>query len=180
MCFTSHAPRRHTMMRRSRLHRLHVVALLGSLALVVAAPAFARSSGHSSHSYHSSGSHHSSDSSGSTHSKTSGKSKRKRSKHTSTSIPHEKRHVTTKEKNQLFDAAGIPKSERKNYVIDHKIPLELGGTNDSSNLQVEAKGESKQKDKVENYLAGKVRHGEMSLPEAQREIQHWQSVDPSQ
>jgi hypothetical protein len=83
----------------------------------------------------------------------------------------------------LFEAAGIPKipkNERKNYVIDHKVPLELGGTNDTAHLQVEPKGESKQTHKVENYLAGKVRNGEMSLPEAQQQIQHWQSVDPSQ
>jgi hypothetical protein len=71
------------------------------------------------------------------------------------------------------------RNERKNYVIDHRVPLELGGTNDTSNLQVEPKGESKKKDKVENYLAGKVRHGEMSLPEAQQQIEHRQSVDTS-
>jgi hypothetical protein len=30
---------------------------------------------------------------------------------------------------------------------------------------------------VENFLAGNVGHGEMSLPEAQRAIQNWQGVD---
>ena len=30
--------------------------------------------------------------------------------------------------------------------------------------------------KVENYLASKVRRGEMSLSEAQAEIQHWETV----
>jgi hypothetical protein len=38
-------------------------------------------------------------------------------------------------------------------------------------------GDKRDVDKVENYLAGKVRRGEMSLPEAQQQIQHWQSVD---
>ena len=42
----------------------------------------------------------------------------------------------------------------------HSGCLQMGfsggtGTSDTSNLQVEPKSESKQKDKVENYLAGK-------------------------
>lgn len=85
--------------------------------------------------------------------------------------------MTAQQKRELFEAAGIPKDDRKNYVIDHKIPLELGGTNDGSNLQVQSRGEAKRKDRVENYLAEKVRHGEMSLPEAQEAIQHWRTVD---
>jgi hypothetical protein len=28
-------------------------------------------------------------------------------------------------------AAGIPKKERKNYVVDHPAPLELGGNDDN-------------------------------------------------
>ncbi len=101
------------------------------------------------------------------------------SHHPKTTIPHTRRHVTAEEKTQLFDHAGIPKSERHNYVVDHRVPLELGGSNALSNLQVQPKGVAKRKDKVENYLAKKVRRGELSLPEAQAEIQHWETVDTS-
>ena len=44
-------------------------------------------------------------------------------------------------------------------------------------LKVQPRSVSKQKDKAENYLAGKVRRGEMSLPEAQSLIQNWQLAD---
>ncbi len=100
--------------------------------------------------------------------------------HKKTKIPHQKRHVTYEEKKALFDQAGIPKSEWHKYVVDHKIPLELGGSNDLSNLQIQDKATGHRKDKVENYLARKVRDGEMSLSDAQAAIQHWETVDTTQ
>ncbi len=91
-------------------------------------------------------------------------------------IPHTARHVTYQEKKTLFDRAGIPRSQWHNYIVDHRIPLELGGSNDLSNLQIQDRVTAHRKDKVENYLASKVRRGEMSLSEAQAEIQRWETV----
>ncbi len=92
-------------------------------------------------------------------------------------IPHERRHVTYQERKTLFERAGIPRSEWHNYIVDHRIPLELGGSNSLSNLQVQPREVAHRKDRVENYLAAKVRRGEMTLPQAQSLIQHWQTVD---
>jgi hypothetical protein len=91
-------------------------------------------------------------------------------------VPHTRRHVTYEEKKILFDHAGIPKSQWHNYIVDHRIPLELGGSNDLSNLQIQDKTTAHRKDRVENYLASRVRSGQMSLSEAQAEIQHWEAV----
>ena len=92
-------------------------------------------------------------------------------------VPHERRHVTYQEKKTLFDRAGVPKSQWHNYIVDHRVPLELGGSNDLSNLQLMDKVSAKRKDRVENYLAASVRHGTISLGQAQSQMLHWESVD---
>ena len=92
-------------------------------------------------------------------------------------VPHTARHVTYEEKKTLFDRAGIPRSQWHNYIVDHRVPLELGGSNDLSNLQIQDKATAHRKDKVENYLASRVRTGQMSLADAQASIQHWETVD---
>jgi hypothetical protein len=45
-----------------------------------------------------------------------------------------KRNVSTTLKNKIYTAYTVPVSERSLYTIDHKIPLSLGGSNDSQNL----------------------------------------------
>lgn len=62
--------------------------------------------------------------------------------------------------------------------LDHLVPLELGGADGMGNLWPQCGPEDvtlraryfKQKDIVENYLAAKVRSGDMSLTEAQQGI----------
>lgn len=59
------------------------------------------------------------------------------------------------------------------YEADHLIPLELGGSNDITNLFPEAATPLPgfhQKDIVENYLHGKVCSGQMNLVDAQQVI----------
>ena len=89
-------------------------------------------------------------------------------------IRADKRQMTPAEKSALFDRAGIPKNQRKNYVIDHILPLELGGTDALSNLHVQSKATAKQKHRVERFLVKQVKSGKMSLLQAQQEIGHWQ------
>lgn len=84
------------------------------------------------------------------------------------SVPVTPRDVPEAVKRKVLDDVGIPKAERKNYVVDHKIPLELGGTNDISNLQAETIAAGKAKDKLERELTAKVRAGAMPLAEAQK------------
>lgn len=70
------------------------------------------------------------------------------------------RNVPTSVKKELFKRAGIPWSQRHNYVVDHIIALENGGTNDISNLQIQTKEAAKAKDKQENAEAAARRHAE--------------------
>jgi hypothetical protein len=66
------------------------------------------------------------------------------------------------------------------YEVDHFIPLELGGSNDLTNLWLEPaepRPGFHEKDKVENYLHDQVCNHNMSLIEAQNEIKNdWYSV----
>jgi len=66
------------------------------------------------------------------------------------------------------------------YEVDHFISLELGGSNDISNLWPEPAlpvPGFHEKDKVENYLHDEVCSGKISLGEAQKEISNdWYAV----
>jgi hypothetical protein len=54
--------------------------------------------------------------------------------------------------------------------LDHLVPLELGGSNDATNLWVESGSIPNPKDAVENALNREVCDGTLSLRAAQREI----------
>jgi len=58
--------------------------------------------------------------------------------------------------------------------LDHKIALELSGSNNKQNLKIEPGrtdgGVSAQHDQLENQLAKKVKNGELSLLDAQRQL----------
>lgn len=54
-------------------------------------------------------------------------------------IPYCHRNVATALKKTIYEWYGIPTSERKNYTIDHLIPLSIGGDNDRTNLWPEHK-----------------------------------------
>lgn len=96
----------------------------------------------------------------------------------SATISTQKRDVPAHVKKEIYKENGIPKSERKNYVIDHKVPLELGGSNSKANLQPQTKADAKTKDKWENYLTGQVKSGKMTLEQAQVEIQAPHTAPP--
>ena len=83
------------------------------------------------------------------------------------------RDVPLSVKKQVFTEYGIDYSLHANYEVDHLISLELGGSNDISNLWPESyliSDGSHSKDGFENYLHNKVCKGIISLTEAQREI----------
>lgn len=83
------------------------------------------------------------------------------------------RNVPQSEKNQVYAEYGIATHTAGEYEVDHLVSLELGGSNDISNLWPEAaspKPGFHEKDKVENYLNSQVCSGAISLQEAQIEI----------
>lgn len=83
------------------------------------------------------------------------------------------RNVPESEKNQVYLEYGITSRQTGEYEVDHLIALELGGSNDISNLWPEAAQPVPgfhEKDKVENYLHAEVCAGRISLQEAQFKI----------
>lgn len=83
------------------------------------------------------------------------------------------RDVSTATKKKVFSEYDIPYSQHSNYEVDHIISLELGGSNDISNLFPESyliKNSARVKDIFENYLHKQVCNGSITIDEAQKEI----------
>ncbi|MBA2285173.1 MAG: HNH endonuclease [Ktedonobacteraceae bacterium] len=90
------------------------------------------------------------------------------------------RNVPISEKDQVYAEYGIASRAPGEYEVDHLVSLELGGSNDISNLWPELASPQPgfhQKDQVENYLHAQVCSGAISLKEAQIEIAtNWLAV----
>ncbi len=84
------------------------------------------------------------------------------------------RNVSTATKKRMYIAYGIAYPQPTgNYEVDHLIPLELGGSNETANLFPEAAAPQpgfKEKDVVEDYLHDQVCAGRLDLREAQIQI----------
>lgn len=66
---------------------------------------------------------------------------------------------------EAYRRAGIPWSQRRGHILDHLVPLCLGGTWDQSNLQVQTIAAAAEKDRLEvatckAYCAGEIDYGE--------------------
>lgn len=90
------------------------------------------------------------------------------------------RNVPTSVKTKAYESYGIYHHTSGEFEVDHLVSLELGGSNDISNLWPEAaspKPGFHEKDKVENYLHDQVCAGAISLKEAQIEVAtNWLAV----
>jgi hypothetical protein len=83
------------------------------------------------------------------------------------------RSVSTSEKDAVYAEYGIFSHATGQYEVDHFVPLEIGGSNDQSNLFPEAaspKPGFHEKDQVENYLHDQVCSGATTLVQAQQAI----------
>jgi hypothetical protein len=83
------------------------------------------------------------------------------------------RNVPDSEKNQVYAEYGVTSRNPGEYEVDHFVSLELGGSNDISNLWPEPaapKPGFHEKDKVENYLHDQVCSGALTLQQAQVKI----------
>jgi hypothetical protein len=83
------------------------------------------------------------------------------------------RNVPVAEKNAVYAEYGITSHAAGQYEVDHLISLELGGSNDITNLWPEAASPVPgfhQKDAFENKLHSDVCNGTISLAQAQKEI----------
>lgn len=84
-----------------------------------------------------------------------------------------------RERDLVYTRYGLPRGHyvdghyvgvRKAYVIDHLIPLELGGANAVTNLWPEPRSEARRKDRVEAKLHAAVCGHRLALRIAQRRI----------
>lgn len=86
-----------------------------------------------------------------------------------------RRSVDSSMRKEVFEEYGLSYPQPSGmYEVDHFIPLELGGSNDLTNLWPQPADPMPgfhQKDCVEDYLHAQVcKLGSMSLADAQREI----------
>jgi hypothetical protein len=80
------------------------------------------------------------------------------------------RHVTVTTKKRVFAEYDVSYAKHQDYEVDHLIPLELGGSNDITNLWPEpyqAESGARAKDKVENVLHALVCNHSAPLAAAQ-------------
>ena len=84
------------------------------------------------------------------------------------------RNVSTAAKKQLYAKYGVSYPQPLGaYEVDHFIPLEIGGSNDITNLWLEPATPTPgfhQKDQFENFEHGQVCNGTISAAEAQRRM----------
>jgi hypothetical protein len=91
------------------------------------------------------------------------------------------RHWTRARDDRILHEYGVPPGPHPTYEIDHLVPLDLGGSDEDSNLWpeprpsiVEWKASAEAKDKLEWKLHDLVCSGQLNLPAAQREIsENW-------
>jgi hypothetical protein len=90
------------------------------------------------------------------------------------------RNVTQSTKNKVYAAYGVKTRKPGQYEVDHLVSLQLGGSNDISNLWPEPATPTPgfhQKDRVENYLHDEICKGNIPLRQAQIEIAtNWVAV----
>ena len=78
------------------------------------------------------------------------------------------RNVSNATKSQVYAEYRVAQAQKRLYVIDHLVPLEVGGANAITNLWSELKDDAKRKDRVEGELHARVCSGAEDLTTAQR------------
>lgn len=80
-------------------------------------------------------------------------------------------NVTNTIKHEMLRVCGYSSDAMHDFILDHKIPLSLGGApNNLRNFTLQTADSSKDKDRVELCLSRTVCAGKISLAQAQQEI----------
>lgn len=64
-------------------------------------------------------------------------------------------------------------ADSRDWIVDHRIPLALGGAPDEPNLQLQTVADAKFKDAAERRLHRAVCRGDLTLKQAQKLIGAW-------
>lgn len=94
-------------------------------------------------------------------------------------IPYCNRNVSSGLKSRIYAAYGIPKKCRKEYTIDHFIPLSIGGSNEANNLWPEHKNLKAIRQSLETDLYYDIRGGRITQEEAIERVIHEKMNPPS-
>jgi hypothetical protein len=87
------------------------------------------------------------------------------------------RSVSAHRKDSVFVRYGILASARHGYVIDHLIPLELGGSNQITNLFPQDTASARVKDRVEGWAKREACSGRQSVRSLQAGFRHgWRAL----
>jgi hypothetical protein len=81
----------------------------------------------------------------------------------------EHRHVTESTRDQVYGEYGQTRGQHC-CEVDHLIPLELGGSNDTKNLWPQPDAPPPKRDQLENELYAEVCASKLPLAEAQHYI----------
>jgi hypothetical protein len=82
----------------------------------------------------------------------------------------DRRHVTRAMRRERFRAYGIPWRARRGYEVDHLVPRELGGADETPNLWPQRWPEARRKDRLENWAQREVCAGRLDLEQARARI----------
>ncbi len=85
-------------------------------------------------------------------------------------IPYCKRNVDRHRKQKIYDEYDVPRRCRKDYIIDHFIPLSIGGSNSDDNLWPEHWRIRETRPDLEHDVFLELKHGEISQFEAVEKI----------
>lgn len=80
------------------------------------------------------------------------------------------RSVESALKDQIYDNYGVPQECRKDYIIDHIIPLSIGGSNDIENLWPEHHSIRDEVNPLEEEVFAEVSSGAVTQAEAVKRI----------
>ncbi len=85
-------------------------------------------------------------------------------------IPHCDRNVEGDLKTRIYDWYKIPRHERKNYTIDHLIPLSIGGDNEPKNLWPEHRAVKATRPHLEEQVHQELSDGRITQQQAIQRI----------
>lgn len=82
------------------------------------------------------------------------------------------REVSKERKAKIYEMYGVPKRCRKQYTVDHFVPLSMGGSNAVENLWPEHKDIKATRQNMEQELYNQLENGEISVRTALQRIRH--------
>lgn len=77
------------------------------------------------------------------------------------------------ERRAVLEDYRIPRHQWKDYVVEYRVPVTMGGSNAYVNIEALPKHQARIKRRVQKELETKLRREEISLEEAQQRILNW-------